>query len=93
MRDETPIWVSIDGEAVLDTEGRVAGLRGTVQDVTVRKHAELGLAESEARLRALAAASREGVVIHDQQRIVEANEAYWRMFGYAAYDDVVALAV
>jgi PAS domain S-box-containing protein len=89
FRGETPIWVSIHGEALRNADSCVVSMRGTVQDVTARKHAELGLAESEARFRALATATQEGVVIHDGQQILEANEAYWRMFGYASYEDVV----
>ena len=52
FRGETPIWVTVHGEAVRNTDGRVVGQCGTVQDVTPRKHAELWLAESEARFRA-----------------------------------------
>jgi PAS domain S-box-containing protein len=89
FRGEALIWVTIHGEALRNAEGRVVGLHGTVQDVTARKQAEARLAESEARFRALATATQEGVVIHDGQRIVEANETYWRMFGCASYEDVV----
>jgi PAS domain S-box-containing protein len=89
VRGETPIWVSIHGQAVRNADGMVVGLRGTVQDVTLRKQAELGLAESEERFRALATATQEGVVIHDGDHIMEANEAYWRMFGHASREDVV----
>jgi signal transduction histidine kinase/CheY-like chemotaxis protein/PAS domain-containing protein len=33
-------WVMARGEALRDDDGRIVGLRGTVQDITERKHAE-----------------------------------------------------
>jgi PAS domain-containing protein len=39
IRDGTPIWVTTRSEAVRDAGGRIVGLRGTVQDITDRKHA------------------------------------------------------
>jgi PAS domain S-box-containing protein len=41
------------------------------------------LRESEARYRALADATLEGVVIHQHGRVIDANEAFVRMFGYS----------
>ncbi|CAH2605918.1 Histidine kinase (plasmid) [Rhodovastum atsumiense] len=84
-----PIWITMRCEVVRDPGGRVVGLRGTVQDITQRKRAEEALAESEARYRVLATATQEGVVLHDGERIVEVNDAYWRMFGFASREDVI----
>ncbi|PPQ35751.1 PAS domain S-box protein [Rhodopila globiformis] len=53
-RGETPIWVTIHGEALRNADGRIVGLRGTVQDITPRKRAELALAQEETRFRAMA---------------------------------------
>lgn len=50
------------------------------------------LRESEERYRALAEATREGVAIHDGARIVETNEAFWRMFGHRSREDVIGRA-
>ena len=44
------------------------------------------LHESEERYTRLAHATREGVAIHDAGRIVEANESFARMFGYAPHE-------
>jgi signal transduction histidine kinase/ActR/RegA family two-component response regulator len=43
LRGGTPFWVCIRGEDVRDSEGRLIGLRGTVQDITARKQAEEAL--------------------------------------------------
>ncbi|HWI40080.1 MAG TPA: HAMP domain-containing protein, partial [Verrucomicrobiae bacterium] len=53
IRNGAPIWVTTRGEPVRDSEGRVVGLRGTVQDITGRKVAEEALRESEEKYRSL----------------------------------------
>jgi PAS domain S-box-containing protein len=40
IRDHTPVWVTTRGEAVRDADDRIVGLRGTVQDITLRKQVE-----------------------------------------------------
>jgi len=40
FRNGAPIWVTTRSEIVRDADGRVLGLRGTVQDITERKLAE-----------------------------------------------------
>lgn len=48
-----PIWVRAQGEAVHGETGTIIGLRGTFQDITLRKKAELELERGESVLRAL----------------------------------------
>ena len=48
---------------------------------TSRRRNRRDLRESKERYRALAAATREGVVIHDGVRIIEANEIFFAMHG------------
>ena len=38
--DGTPIWVSISGEPIFDTEGQFTGYRGVARNITERKKAE-----------------------------------------------------
>jgi len=47
-----------------------------------RKRAEKSLRESEQRFRQLSEATFEAVVIHDEGVIIEANDQYYKMFGY-----------
>ena len=49
-------WITARGEAQRDADGRISGLRGTVQDITDRKRAQQALSESEERLRLAAEA-------------------------------------
>jgi PAS domain S-box-containing protein len=53
------IWFATRGEAVLDGDGKVVELRGTVRDITDRKLAEEALRDSEERLRLALAAARD----------------------------------
>jgi PAS domain S-box-containing protein len=57
----TKQWIITRGEAVRTSSGKVARLRGTVQEITERKQAELVLQASEERYRAFIANSSEGI--------------------------------
>jgi len=46
-------WTISRGEAIRDADGRVIAMRGTVQDITERKLAEVALQESEERFKLL----------------------------------------
>ena len=54
----------------------------TIGAAIYRKRAEETLIESEARFRQLTEAAFEGVLIHDQGILIEANPAIGRIFGY-----------
>ncbi|MCJ7540531.1 MAG: PAS domain S-box protein [Desulfobacterales bacterium] len=47
-----------------------------------RKRAEKSLRESEQRFRKLSEATFEAVIIHDEGVIIEANDQFYKMFGY-----------
>jgi PAS domain S-box-containing protein len=60
FRDETPIWVTARGAVARNAKGQIIGLRGTIQDVTERKLAELGLAERNTQLELASRTARVG---------------------------------
>jgi PAS domain S-box-containing protein len=58
-----------------------------------RKRAADALRESESRLRALESATTEGIVLHENGRIVEVNDAFVRMFGFESPAELVGRSV
>lgn len=81
-RDGEEIWVQPMVAPVRDTGGEVRFLIGLVENITERKRAETELKESEERLRALADAAFEGIVITYEGEILEVNRALADMLGY-----------
>ena len=65
FRNGTPIRVTSRGEAVRNGRGQIVGLRGTVQDITERKIAELALAERNLQLALAGKAGRVGSFAYD----------------------------
>lgn len=52
--DGSGVWLTSRGEAVRDAAGRIVRLRGTIQDITLRKRAEQSMRETEERFRLVA---------------------------------------
>jgi len=67
---------------VIDESGNCLQLIGSVKDITERKISEEKIHLSEARFRRFAEINNEGVVIHDEGKIIEVNPAFAKMFGY-----------
>jgi PAS domain S-box-containing protein len=57
--------------------------QGILRDVSVRKFTETALRHSEERFRNLTASAFEGICIHNHGRIVDVNDQFARMCGYA----------
>jgi PAS domain S-box-containing protein len=64
----------------LPAEGRNL-IRASIMDNTERKHAERALRESEEKFRALFEGSSHGVVLHDENQLLEVNPAAVRIMG------------
>ena len=94
--DGYTIWISAKSDVVLDDNGKVVALFGTLQDITERKRYEDALRESEAsarnaasraeaerrRLAAVLEATPVGVIVGDSRgRIVHSNAASKRLWG------------
>jgi PAS domain S-box-containing protein len=78
--DQTQVWMTIRGEAVRDSEGRVIQLRGTMQDISERKRAD------EARLKhsAIVESTEDAIISKDLNGIiVRWNLGAERIFGFS----------
>jgi len=80
--DGQSAWIDTSKIPLHDTNGNVIGVLGTFEDITDRKRTEIELQESEARFRTLAEATFEGVMIHSQGKIIDANQNLADMSGY-----------
>ena len=82
-KDGSVVWVHEQAVVVRDGAGEPLFWQGVIHDVTERKEADEELRKNEERLRGLADAAFEGILIADGGEILEANRALTGMFGYA----------
>ena len=82
-------WITARGKAVRGNDGQPIKLQGTVQDITERKHAEEALRASEERFKFLSEATVEGVHIHDNGVVLDANLAFAKLIGYDSVDEIL----
>jgi len=54
-----------------------------------RQAADAAVRGSEERYRTLSSATHEGVAMIEKRRIIEANDAFWTMFGYGSREDIL----
>ena len=77
------IWVHIRGEALV-VDGKITALTGFVQDITVRKEAELKLVQAGTQLQTTLDATIDGMTSIDARGIIlSTNRAMTKIFGYA----------
>ncbi|MBV6397188.1 MAG: hypothetical protein HFACDABA_02793 [Anaerolineales bacterium] len=88
-RDGRLIWFRDHASLLFDKVGQPALIHGMMLDITERKQAEQALRESEERFRALTEATTEGIVFHDQGRVLDVNPALITMFGYEDVSEII----
>ena len=82
-RDGALIWVHLSISLVRSRRG-VGQFMEVIEDITARKHAERDLRDSEARMRSILSAMREGVIMRDADgAVIIANAAARRLYGLA----------
>lgn len=64
------------------TTGKVSRMHSTSRDITERIEAQHALAEREERMRRLADATFEGIVVAHEGKVIDSNAAFARLFGY-----------
>lgn len=80
--DGRAVWVRVSGEPVFGPDGSFKGYWGVGRRVTEEIEAQRALAASEARYRELFERSPSPFVIHRRGRLLQANAAAARLFGF-----------
>jgi PAS domain S-box-containing protein len=92
-KDGTLQWISVNVRLVRDTEGEPLYYEGTMMDVTERKQAEEGLAESEERYRTAIEHSNDPVAIIRGDKVQYVNRRFVEIFGYDRREEVIGQSV
>ncbi|MGD8717857.1 MAG: PAS domain S-box protein [Candidatus Zixiibacteriota bacterium] len=91
-RDTSIKWLETDAEPIFESGGEFSGIRGVSRDITVRKRVEAALRQSEGQYRTLSENIPVGVfrmAADPTGRIISANPALARMFGFDRPEDMV----
>lgn len=88
-RDGTEIPVLLSGVVIRDRKGEPQYLAAVSRDMRPLKRAEEALRESEARFRALFENNAAAVLVHDSEKVLQANPAAVRMFGARRPEDLI----
>jgi PAS domain S-box-containing protein len=92
-RDGSLQWISVNVRLVKDDQGKPLYYEGTMMDITNRKTAEEGLAESEERYRTAIEHSNDAVSIIRGDKIQYVNRRYVEIFGYDRREDFIGKPV
>jgi PAS domain S-box-containing protein len=92
-KDGSLQWISVNVRLVRDAEGKPLYYEGTMMDITERKMAEEGLAESEERYRTAIEHSNDPVAIIRGDKVQYVNRRFVEIFGYDRRDEVVGQSV
>lgn len=81
-------WIIMHGETILDAQGALAVLHGSIQDITERKVAAMQLQKSEERLQMAMEATSEGIWDWDiTTGKIYRSQHFYEMMGYDASED------
>lgn len=80
-KDGAEIWFGQNVQLSMEGE-QILGFQAVARDITDRKQVEEALRDSEERFKRLSEVSLEGILIHEEGKIVDTNVAFARMFGY-----------
>jgi PAS domain S-box-containing protein len=93
MKDGTRIPVLIQDRLLRNKDGKITGIRTTVQDISERKRAEETLRESEAKYRILVQESPDAIAVYVGGKIVFANNASIRLMQATKEEELLGRSI
>jgi PAS domain S-box-containing protein len=90
-RDGTMLWFEVRAVEAFNVENRKVAVEGIARDVTERMRAEQMQRASQQWLTAIFEASRDGIVVEADERVVFANSAFAQMHGYGSAQELLGL--
>jgi two-component system, cell cycle sensor histidine kinase and response regulator CckA len=92
-RTSTGDYIDVEANAswLRDANGTPIGFVGVTRDVTARKRTEQKLRDSEERFRALVSFASEGIIVHENGVIVDANQAAADMAGLPDPESLIGI--
>jgi diguanylate cyclase (GGDEF)-like protein/PAS domain S-box-containing protein len=71
-----------------NNNNKIVGFKVIIKDITEKKKFEIGYLENKNKFETLFKSSAEGILIHDNGEVLDANDAFVNMFGYNRLEDV-----
>jgi len=88
-KDGTPIFVRESSTLSRDENGNILYYDGSFEDITAHKQAEEALRTSEERFKRFTEATIEGLVFHEQGKIIDVNPAAVAIFGLTNIEELI----
>ena len=85
--------ISWKSSEIFDEKGMITSILSSGEDITERIIAERALKDSEKRFRVLSNATFEGIVFTENERIVDANEQFVKMFGFKDLKEFIGKSI
>ncbi len=81
--ESSNLWLQVSVSPLYNDDHKLIGSIHIARDITIQKQIEQALRESEERFRHLSEATREGVLLSEDSRIIAANQVLTEMVGYS----------
>ena len=78
---------------IFSDQGQIIGAVQAMLDITELERLAQNLKESEGKYRQLVETSLDGIALHTRDRVLFANSAFLRMFGYSQPEDLAGVAL
>ena len=78
---------------IFSDQGQIIGAVQAMLDITERERLAQHLKESEEKYRQLVETSLDGIALHTRDRVLFANSAFLRMFGYSQPEELAGVAL